>query len=157
MDADRLNGTAHRHARMLSRVGIPDQAPPSSTHGRDVFRLSSRAKASRHDIDCWHGSPRHPLLGFLTEASAAKILPGRTLGSLGLVGHTHEPALISYDGAAMRAVRPVPGESYDWLATGACLANPGAVCGNQRDAASWWLIVNIDARALRWHRKEFDS
>ena len=40
--------------------------------GRDVFRLSSRAKASRHGIDCWHGSPRHPLLGFLTEASAAK-------------------------------------------------------------------------------------
>src|SRR5580765_8926621 len=28
--------------------------------GRDVFRLSSRATASRHGIDCWHGSPRHP-------------------------------------------------------------------------------------------------
>jgi hypothetical protein len=45
--------------------------------GRDVFRLSSRAMASRHGIDCWHGSPRHPLLGFLTEASAARVLPGR--------------------------------------------------------------------------------
>ncbi len=98
--------------------------------GRDVFRLSSRAKASRHGIDCWHGSPRHPLLGFLTEASAAKVLPDRPVGSLGLVGHTHEPALFAYDGAATRAVRPVPGESYDWLATGACMANPGAVCGN---------------------------
>ena len=70
--------------------------------GRDVFRLSSRAKASRHGIDCWHGSPRHPLLGFLTEASAAKILPDRPVGSLGLVGHTHEPALFAYDGAATR-------------------------------------------------------
>ena len=125
--------------------------------GRDVFRLSSRAMASRHGIDCWHGSPRHPLLGFLTEASAARILPGRPLGSLGLVGHTHEPALFAYDGAATRAVRPVPGESYDWLAAGACMANPGAVCGNPRDAASWWLIVDIDARVLRWHRKEFES
>src|SRR6476660_8118509 len=94
--------------------------------GRDVFRLSSRAKASRHGIDCWHGSPRHPLLGFLTEASATKILPDRPLGSLGLVGHTHEPALFAYDGAATRAVRPVPGESYEWLATGACMADPGA-------------------------------
>ena len=118
--------------------------------GRDVFRLSSRALASRHGIDCWHGSPRHPLLGFLTEASAARILPGRPLGSLGLVGHTHEPALFVYDGAATRAVRPVPGESYDWLATGAFMANPGAVCGNPRDAASWWLIVDIDARVMRW-------
>jgi hypothetical protein len=124
--------------------------------GRDVFRLSSRAVASRHGIDCWHGSPRHPLLGFLSEASAARVLPGRPLGSLGLVGHTHEPALFAYDGAATRAVRPVPGESYEWLATGACMANPGAVCGNPRDAATWWLIVDTDARVLRWHRNEFE-
>jgi hypothetical protein len=41
--------------------------------------------------------------------------------------------------------------------TGASKANPGAVCGNPRDAASWWLIVDIDARALRWHRNEFES
>ena len=74
--------------------------------GRDVFRLSSRAKASRHGIDCWHGSPRHPLLGFLTEASAAKVLPDRPVGSLGLVGHTHEPALFAYDGAATRRCGP---------------------------------------------------
>jgi predicted phosphodiesterase len=132
----------------------PDQVV---ARGRDVFRLSSRAMASRHGIDCWHGSPRHPLLGFLTEASAARILPGRPLGSLGLVGHTHEPALFAYDGGATRAVRPVPGESYDWLAAGACMANPGAVCGNPRDAASWWLVVDTDARVVRWHRKEFAS
>jgi predicted phosphodiesterase len=125
--------------------------------GRDVFRLSRRAVASRHGIDCWHGSPRHPLLEFLTEASAARILPGRRPGSLGLVGHTHEPALFAYDGAATRSVRPVPGESYGWLATDACMANPGAVCGNSRDAASWWLIVDTDSRVLRWHRKEFGS
>ena len=37
------------------------------------------------------------------------------------------------------------------------MANPGAVCGNPRDAASWWLIVDTDARVLRWHRTEFGS
>src|SRR4029079_10074626 len=84
--------------------------------GRDVSRLSSSARASRHGIDCWHGSPRHPLLAFLTEESAARILPGRPLGSLGLVGHTHERALFAYDGAATRAVRPVPGAAYQRLA-----------------------------------------
>ena len=132
----------------------PDQVV---VRGRDVFRLSSRAKASRHGIDCWHGSPRHPLLGFLTEASAAGVLPKRPVGSLGLVGHTHEPALFSYDGTTTRTVRPVPEKSYDWLATGACMANPGAVCGNPRDAASWWLIVDVDTRELRWNRNEFES
>jgi predicted phosphodiesterase len=125
-----------------------------TARGRDVFRLASRAMASRHGIDCWHGSPRHPLLGFLTEASAARVLPDRPLGSLGLVGHTHEPALFTYDGAMTRAVRPVPGEPYDWLGSGACMANPGAVCGNPRDAASWWLIVDLEARVLRWRREE---
>ena len=132
----------------------PDQV---AVRGRDVFRLSSRAMASRHGIDCWHGSPRHPLLEFFTEASAARVLPGRPVGSLGLVGHTHEPSLFVYDGAATRAVRPVPGDCYEWLATVACMANPGAVCGNPRDAASWWLIVDVDTRVLRWHREEFGS
>jgi hypothetical protein len=49
----------------------------------------------------------------------------------------------------------VPGDSYEWLERSAFLANPGAVCGNPRDAASWWLIVDTDARELRWHREEF--
>ena len=105
----------------------------------------------------WLEASATPLFGFLTEASAAKVLPDPSVGSLGLVGHTHEPALFAYDGAATRTVRPVPGESCDWLATGACMANPGAVCGNPRDAACWWLIVDIDSRVLRWHRKEFES
>jgi predicted phosphodiesterase len=86
-----------------------------TARGRDVFRLARRAMASRHGIDCWHGSPRHPLLGFLTEASAARVLPDRPPGSLGLVGHTHEPALFTYDGATTGVVRPVPGEPYHWL------------------------------------------
>ena len=129
----------------------PDQA---AVRGRDVFRLSTRATTSRHGIDCWHGSPRHPLLGFLTEASATRVLPGRPRGSLGLVGHTHEPVLFACDGAATRTVRPVPGESYAWPETDACMANPGAVCGNPRDAASWWLLVDTVTRTLRWHREE---
>ena len=132
----------------------PDQVV---VRGRDVFRLSRRALASRHGIDCWHGSPRHPLLGFLTEASATKILPGRPLGSLGLAGHTHEAALFAYDSTTTHAVRPVPGEAYDWQANCAYMANPGAVCGNPRDSASWWLLVDLDDRMLQWHRMELDS
>jgi predicted phosphodiesterase len=123
-----------------------------SVRGPDVFRLASRASASRHGIDCWHGSPRHPLLGFVTETAAAEILPGRPAGSLGLVGHTHEPALFTYEGATTRMLNPVPGEAYGWPASGACMANPGAVCGNPRDAASWWLLVDTDSRDLRWQR-----
>ena len=128
-----------------------------TARGRDVFRLASRAMASRHGIDCSHGSPRHALLGFLTEASAARILPDRPLGSLGLVGHTHEPALFTYEGATARAVRLVPGQAYNWLKTGARIANPGAVCGNPSDAASWWLLVDIELSMLRWQREELES
>src|SRR2546423_13623747 len=28
--------------------------------GRDVFRLSCRAMARRHRVDCWHGPPPRP-------------------------------------------------------------------------------------------------
>src|SRR4051812_48859641 len=48
--------------------------------GSDVFRLSPPPPAPRHGIDCWHGSPRHPLFGFVTEDAAARILPGRAPG-----------------------------------------------------------------------------
>ena len=50
-----------------------------------------------------------------------------------------------------------PKSANFWRATGAFMANPGAVCGNPRDAASWWLIVDIDARVMRWHRKTFGT
>ena len=120
----------------------------------DRFRLASRAAASRHGIDCWHGSPRHPLLGFLTEASAAKVLPSRPAGSIGLVGHTHEPALFTYDGTSLTALHPVPGEAHDWDRTAACIANPGAVCGSRRDPAPWWLLVDTEACSLRWQRED---
>jgi len=56
--------------------------------------------------------------------------------------------------AMTRAVRPVPGEPYDWLGTGACITNPGAVWGNPREAASRWLTVDVDACVLRWERDE---
>ena len=62
--------------------------------------MSGPVSGQFHNTAIAHGSPRHPLLGFLTEASAGKILPDRPVGSLGLVGHTHEPALFAYDGAA---------------------------------------------------------
>ena len=62
--------------------------------------------------------------------------------------------MFTYEGAATRAVRPVPGQWCDWPENGACIANPGAVCGNPRDPASWWLVVDTDARMLRWHREE---
>jgi predicted phosphodiesterase len=127
----------------------PDKAV---ARGSDVFRLMTRAVATRHGIDCWHGSPRHAVLGFLTEASASRVLPERPIGSLGLVGHTPEAVLYAFDGHNTLTEQPVPGESYAWRATGACMANPGAVCGNPRDAASWWLLVDIDARMLQWHR-----
>ena len=29
--------------------------------------------------------------------------------------------------------------------------------GNPRDPASWWLIVDIDARTLQWHRTDSAS
>jgi hypothetical protein len=119
--------TRPAHRRKPRRLGA--RARPGHRPRRDVFRLARRAMASRHGIDCWHGSPRHPRV--LTEASAAGSCPTAPWASLGLVGHTLKPASLAYDGATARAT-PRPRRVLR-LARDRCLhRQPGAVCGNPR-------------------------
>jgi hypothetical protein len=108
---------------------------------------------SRHGIDCWHGSPRRPLDGFLTPKTAALALLERPVGSLGLVGHTHDPILFISDGVQARGLVPTPGSPVAIPDGGVAIANPGAVVGGRTDPATWWLEVDTDARVLTWHRR----
>ena len=118
-----------------------------TAHGRDVFRLARRAMASRHGIDCWHGSPRHPLLGFLTEASAARVTarPPRARSASSAIPMNRR----SSPTTAPRRARCAPSPASRTTGSGRRLhGQPGGGRRRQpRDAASWWLIVDIDARA----------
>jgi hypothetical protein len=108
--------------------------------------------ARRYGIDCWHGSPTRPLDGFLTPQAAATELPNRPIGSWGLVGHTHDPALFLHDGVQPRGFMPQPDSPIVLPDDVTVLANPGAVVGGRTDPAGWWMELDTEARLVTWHR-----
>jgi predicted phosphodiesterase len=107
--------------------------------------LRSRKPAARRaGVQCWHGSPRHPVHEYVTAANAGECLR-RQRSAVGLVAHTHEPAAwrARPDGGADRMAFAV-GEPLD-LAGGKWLLNPGAV-----GAGAWWLELDVDALVATW-------
>ena len=107
---------------------------------------SRRPAARRAGVQCWHGSPRHPVHEYVTAANAGHCL-ARQRGAIGLVGHTHEAAAWrARPGGGADRVLVVVDESLD-LAGGKWLLNPGAV-----GAGAWWLELDLDALSATWRR-----
>lgn len=120
---------------------------------RRLAWLADRAPTGRrHGVDCWHASPSDPINEFLNLHVAARELPRRVPRSIGLVGHTHEPVMFWSDGHAGRGAVPEPGRPYLLGDANAVFADPGTVCGNDVDPASWWRDLDTVRRALTWHR-----
>jgi len=111
----------------------------------DLAWMRARKPAARRaGVQCWHGSPRHPVHEYVTAANAGDCL-ARQRGAIGLVGHTHEAAAwrARPDGGAeqVRVAVDAPLE----LAGGKWLLNPGAV-----GAGAWWLELDLDAMVATW-------
>jgi predicted phosphodiesterase len=131
----------------------------------DVAWMRSRKPAARRaGVQCWHGSPRHPVHEYVTAANAGDCL-ARQRAAIGLVGHTHEAAAwrARPDGGAERVAVAV-GEPRD-IAGAKWLLNPGAVgmpfpvrLGMQAHAraGAWWLDLDLDALVATWRRAPFD-
>jgi len=129
---------------------------------------SRRPAARRAGVQCWHGSPRHPVHEYVTAANAGECLR-RQRSAVGLVGHTHDPAAWRArpdGGADRRAV--LPGERLD-LAGDKWLLNPGAVGAPfpvrgefwaameaHGRAGAWWLELDLDGLVATWRRAPFD-
>jgi predicted phosphodiesterase len=113
----------------------------------DLAWLRARKPAARRaGVQCWHGSPRHPVHEYVTAANAGECL-ARQRAAVGLVGHTHEPAAwrARPDGAADRV--PVAVDEPCDLSHAKWLLNPGAVV-----AGGWWLELDLDVFAATWRR-----
>jgi hypothetical protein len=125
--------------------------------------------ARRAGVQCWHGSPRHPVHEYVTAANAGDCL-GRQRSAIGLVGHTHEAAAwrARADSGADRVAVAV-GEPLE-LAGVKWLLNPGAVGapfparrGSEAAmeaharAGAWWLELDLDALVATWRRAPFDA
>jgi hypothetical protein len=136
----------------------------------DLAWMRTRKPAARRaGVQCWHGSPRHPVHEYVTAANAGDCL-GRQRSAIGLVGHTHEAAAwrARADSGADRVAVAV-GEPLE-LAGVKWLLNPGAVGapfparrGSEAAmeaharAGAWWLELDLDALVATWRRAPFDA
>ena len=122
-----------------------------------------RPAARREGVQCWHGSPRHPVREYVTAANAPACLAVQR-EPLGLVGHTHAPAAF-LEGAR----KPVPVVIDEPLsfAAGKWLLNPGAVGAPLPPRGDWWdsldadptarwLELDLDQRTATWREAPFD-
>lgn len=136
----------------------------------DLAWMRARKPAARRaGVQCWHGSPRHPVHEYVTAANAGDCL-GRQRSAVGLVGHTHEAvawrarADRGADRVAVAVGEPLALAGAKWL------LNPGAVgvpfpAARGSEAAveaharagAWWLELELDALVATWWRAPFDG
>ena len=131
-----------------------------------AWMRTRRPAARRHDVQCWHGSPRNPVWEFVGPSNAAACLAAQRM-PLGLVAHTHLAG--AWRAGVKRMVEPRPGEPLD-VSDGKWLLNPGAVGApipprkgwwDGLDAAAaegaFWLLLDLEARTATWQRAPYDA
>ncbi len=127
-----------------------------------AWMRTRRPAARRHDVQCWHGSPRNPVHEYVGKDNAAACLDAQK-AQLGLVGHTHLAAAFS----PRARHRVVVGEPLQL--EGKWLLNPGAVGAPvpprghwwdalDREAAdgAFWLLLDLEHRTATWLRAPYD-
>jgi predicted phosphodiesterase len=141
-----------------------DAAAREGLSPADLEWLARRRPAARREgVQCWHGSPRHPVREYVTAANAAECLLVQR-DRLGLVGHTHAAA--AFRAGDRRPVQIVFGKPLD-LSAGKWLLNPGAVGAPVPPRGAWWddldadpfaawLELDLAARVATWRRERFD-
>jgi predicted phosphodiesterase len=152
----------------LARRSLEVAAAALEASGDVEWLRSRKPAARRRGVQCWHGSPRHPVREYVTPANAGDCLR-RQRAALGLVGHTHAPAAwhASPDGGAeparIGADRPLDVSEGKWLLNPGAAGAPFPVVGDWWDAmdaharaGAWWLELDLDARRATWRRAPFD-
>jgi predicted phosphodiesterase len=138
--------------------------------GADIEWLRSRKPAGRRDgVQCWHGSPRNAVWGFVGSSNATDCLAAQRT-ELGLVGHTHVAAAWQQTARGARRVKIRPGVPLD-ISTGRWLLNPGAVGAPapkpsrlgwwnaldiQAADGAYWLLLDLEDRTATWRRAPYD-
>jgi predicted phosphodiesterase len=152
-------GSAAVRSIELARARLPQE---------DVAWMRARRPAARrHEVQCWHGSPRNPVHEYVGPSNAGACLAVQRAG-LGLVGHTHAPAAWQQTPRGARRVKPPPGEPLE-VGAGRWLLNPGAVGAPEPPRRGWWdgldaeaaagaswLLLDLGARTATWRRAPYD-
>lgn len=119
--------------------------------------LSARPRVSeQHGFTLVHGSPRDPTWEYVYTVGIARANFGQFATHHCLVGHTHVPLVFREDGARVEGFEPADTETFA-LDTRRTILNPGSV-GQPRDGdpTASWLVLDTEARRLRWDRAAYD-
>jgi predicted phosphodiesterase len=142
LPVDEFNGDAAAAVRWTQAV-LEDEAR--------VFLSGLRPTATREGVELFHGSPVDPIWDYVLSEAAAFLSFKATTAPLLLVGHSHLPLAISWNGTDLGGGLAGMGEVD--LSSGRWLLNPGSV-GQPRgnDARASWLLIDDHARRATFLR-----
>ena len=100
-----------------------------------------------------HGNPEYPIWGYVLDDSTATRVLGNAVTSLTLVGHTHLPALWSFDGRTGARSLPIVYDAEVNYSGAPHLANPGSV-GQSRDGdlSARYMILYPERKVMSFRR-----
>lgn len=145
LDLSDFAGDAARAARWTREV-LADDAR--------AFLAGLNSELQREGAALFHGSARDPVWEYVLSEEAARWTFEVTTEALVLVGHSHVPLAISFDGSELAGGLANDGAEVD-LAAGRWLLNPGSV-GQPRegDPRACYLLLDGDRASFR--RVEYD-
>jgi predicted phosphodiesterase len=121
-----------------------------------AFLIPLEPRAKRNGVALYHGSARDPVWEYVLSDEAAWWTFQVAKEPLVLVGHSHVPLTISFDGDSLEGGVADDGAEVD-LSERRWLLNPGSV-GQPRegDPRACYLLLDLDARRATFRRVEYD-
>ena len=119
--------------------------------GARAFLTGLEPAAKREGVELFHGSPLDPVWDYVLSEAAAFLSFKATGAPLLLVGHSHIPLALSWDGSDLSG--GLAGEGEVDVSKRRWLLNPGSV-GQPRgsDPCAAWLLVDDHARRATFRR-----
>jgi predicted phosphodiesterase len=151
---------------VLGTLGMADfagEAAAAALWTRGVLDEEARAflaplepQAKRNGVALYHGSGRDPVWEYVLSDDAAWWTFQAAAEPLVLVGHSHVPLTISFDGDSLEGGVAEDGAEID-LSEKRWLLNPGSVGQpRQGDPRAAYLLLDLDARRASFRRVEYD-
>jgi predicted phosphodiesterase len=149
----------------LERIGLDFFSPEAATSARwtktvlepesEAFLTSLEPAGERAGVGLYHGSPRDPVWEYVLSAEIALGSLLAVENQLVIVGHSHVPLAIWYDGETIEGGIAEGGSEVE-LGEKRWLLNPGSV-GQPRDGdpRAAWLLLDLDAGRASFRRTEY--
>jgi predicted phosphodiesterase len=122
-----------------------------------AYLAELRPEGQEDGLGLYHASPRDPAWEYVLSALLAELCLDAQPQRVSLVGHSHVAlAFVRHEGEPTTGEPRKEGAELD-ISSGEWMLNPGSV-GQPRDGdpRAAWLMLDLDARTVRFHRTDYD-